>query len=491
VTTPPESFGRYEVLAEIGDGAMGRVYSAWDPAVSRVVAIKTIKAEYLTRDTAPEYMKRFRREAQAAGGLNHPCVVRVYDVGENFLVMEYVEGKTLQVLIREQGHIDPAETLRLLGPVAEAIDHAHASGIVHRDIKPANIIVQTDGRPKLMDFGVAHVETSVMTTAGQILGSPTYMAPEQIAGGEVSGGCDVYSLSVVAYEMLTGQPPFQGATITQVIYQVMHDSAPPPRRWNADLPERYDEVFARALAKDPSRRFATATEFVAALDIKELEHALDVGDEGAESRQKAKREAEDHPTVLSTPPGPASRAPGSRHRVALLGLAAAVVLVAGWLWLGRSSPSAETPVALPAADASPVVEPPSDSVPTPEPSPSETPTPEPSARVPDRPATPKPPAVGELVELGPGVTPPQRIEGTTAPYPDRARQLRLYGTVTVSMIIDETGTPVDPEVVESAGPILDQAVLDAVRAWRFQPATKDGVPVKVRWTVKQTYQSAR
>ena len=271
----PERFGRYEVLAELGDGAMGRVYSAWDPKVSRVVAVKTVKSELLTSATADDYLKRFRREAVAAGGLTHPQVVRVFDIGDDFLVMELVEGRTLFAMIREAGRIEPAETLRLLGPVAEALDHAHRAGIVHRDIKPANVIVQPDGQPKLMDFGVAHLAASVMTTAGQVLGSPSYMAPEQIAGATVTGRCDVYSLAVVAYEMLTGQSPFQGKSITQVIYRVMHEQPAPPRHWNAALPARYDDVFARALAKDPDERFATATQFMGALDLRELEFVLE------------------------------------------------------------------------------------------------------------------------------------------------------------------------------------------------------------------------
>src|SRR5512134_2403543 len=193
----PEKFGRYEVMAEVGDGAMGRVYSAWDPAVGRVVAIKTVKRELLTRDTTAVYLRRFRNEGIAVGALSHPAIVAVYDVGEDFLVMEYVEGRTLQSILRERGRLPPDEVQKLLAPVAEAVDFAHKRSIVHRDIKPANVMVQTDGQPKLMDFGVAKVETSVMTATGQILGSPTYMAPEQIAGQAVTGRSDIYSLAVV------------------------------------------------------------------------------------------------------------------------------------------------------------------------------------------------------------------------------------------------------------------------------------------------------
>jgi len=263
----PQKFGRYEVLTELGDGAMGRVYTAWDPAVGRVVAVKTVKRELLTRETAPEYLRRFRNEGIAVGGLSHPAIVAVYDVGEDYLVMEYLEGRTLQAILRERGRLEPQEVRAILAPVAEAIDLAHRRSIVHRDIKPANVMVQADGHPKLMDFGVAKVETSVMTATGQILGSPTYMAPEQIADQPVTGRADVYALGVVAYELLTGRPPFYGKTITQVIYHVMHGLAAPPQRLNASLPGGYDDVFARVLQKDPAQRYETAGAFVAALDV--------------------------------------------------------------------------------------------------------------------------------------------------------------------------------------------------------------------------------
>ena len=346
----PERFGRYEVIDEIGDGAMGRVYRAWDPGVNRVVAVKTIKSEYLTRDTADEYLRRFRREAQSAGGLNHPAIVRVFDLGDDFLVMELVEGRTLHRLIREEGRLAPEEALRLLAPVAEAVDHAHRAGIVHRDIKPANIIVQPNGQPKLMDFGVAKIEASVMTTAGQILGSPSYMSPEQIAGENVTSRSDLYSLAVVAYEMLTGQPPFQGKTITQVIYQVMHEAPPPPRRWNAGLPARYDDVFARALAKDPAARFATAGEFVAALDIKELEYML--SEPVAAAPPAVTPPGDDSPTILTLPPTAPARATADRGPRGLV-LAAAGLLAlfaASWLVL-RRAPGEPAEAAAPPATA--------------------------------------------------------------------------------------------------------------------------------------------
>ena len=498
---------------------MGRVYSAWDPAVSRTVAVKTIKSEYLTPETSPEYLVRFRREAQAAGGLNHPSIVRVYDVGDGYLVMEHVEGRTLQQLIREKGRIEPEAVLRLLAPVADAVDLAHRAGIVHRDIKPANIMVQPDGRPKLMDFGVAHIPHSVMTTAGEILGSPTYMSPEQIAGLDVTGRSDVYSLAVVAYEMLTGQPPFQGTTITQVIHRVIHDLAPPPRRWNADLPVRYDDVFARALAKDPAGRFATAGDLVTALDLQELEHVLSF--EAPPAPAAAPREAPEGTLTLDSPPARVSAfgpgGGGSRVlAMALGGLGGLVLLfvLAAAIWIvrrrGPEGPSGAT--VPPSTVAAPEAK---ETLTAPAPSPSQHPaarpspaaSPSPSMPAPTRVARPRkqapPPEVvatpppapepvieGQLVEMGPDVTPPVRIAGRPAAYPPRARELHQYGTIAIDLIVDETGAPTELQVVESAGPILDEVVLKAVGTWRFEPARMDGVRVKVRWQVRQTYKTA-
>ena len=182
----PRKFGRYVVEREIGDGAMGRVYRCSDPLMKRLVAVKTVKQEYLTRETAEDYLRRFRREAQAAGRLSHPNIVSIYDVGETYFVMEYLEGITLQAVIAARGKLPLDEALALLTPLADALDYAHRSSIVHRDIKPANIMVLENGRPKLMDFGVARLESSVATQSGHFFGSPSYMAPEQVAGGEVT-----------------------------------------------------------------------------------------------------------------------------------------------------------------------------------------------------------------------------------------------------------------------------------------------------------------
>ncbi|HEV7499562.1 MAG TPA: PEGA domain-containing protein, partial [Vicinamibacteria bacterium] len=228
------------------------------------------KKEFLTRETRDEYLRRFRREAQAAGRLSHPSIVSVFDVGEDYFVMEHLEGSSLQVILRDRGQIPVDEAIRILSPLADALDYAHRSGIVHRDIKPGNVFVLADGRPKLMDFGVAHLESSSMTAQGHFFGSPSYMAPEQVSGGQVAAAADLFSLGVVAYEMLTGHRPFEGASITAIMYRVVNEDPPAPRQWDFDLPPVYDDIFKRALGKKPAERYPDAAALVRALEKREF-----------------------------------------------------------------------------------------------------------------------------------------------------------------------------------------------------------------------------
>jgi eukaryotic-like serine/threonine-protein kinase len=271
----PRKFGRYVVEQEIGDGAMGRVYRCSDPLMKRLVAVKTVKQEYLTRETAEDYLRRFRREAQAAGRLSHPHIVAIYDVGETYFVMEYLEGTTLQSVLSQRGKLPLDEALGLLTPLADALDYAHRSSIVHRDIKPANIMVLDDGRPKLMDFGVARLESSVATASGHFFGSPSYMAPEQPSAPEVTNRADLFSFAVLAYEVITGRRPFEGESITAVMYRVVNEAAPPPRQWDFDLPASYDAIFRRALSKAPADRYPDAASLVAALQMKDIDSELE------------------------------------------------------------------------------------------------------------------------------------------------------------------------------------------------------------------------
>jgi eukaryotic-like serine/threonine-protein kinase len=596
----PKQFGRYEVEGLIGDGAMGRVYRGFDPLVRRAVAIKTFKADGIDPKTAEDLVRRFSREAQLAGALSHPHIVSIFDVGEDYFVMEFLEGKTLLDLIEERGSLPADEALLLFAPIADALDYAHRKGVIHRDIKPGNIMVLPDGRPKLMDFGVAHMESSNITKAGEVLGSPSYMAPEQIAGEEITKRADLFSLGTVAYQTLTGQKPFQGSTVTTVIYRVVHEDPPPPRKWNEELPVHYDAVFRKALSKSPSGRYATALEFTAALDLR----AFDLDADAAFPAPSGRGPAPTRERAIATSGG------GATGKALWTGAAVVAALaIAGGLWLARRPAAAPdtpptpapalltglrietdppgatvaidgkevgvSPLALPAVapgvrsvrvarpgyapaqlsleivadvplaplrfslqptegraavasdptgatlfvdghDAgktpksdltllpgphnvrieAPGYQPwrrrieakagetvsvearlvavPAEQKPSPEPEP-----------------TPPPLKEGDLVELGADVTPPRKISGETAAYPARAQKSRMQGLVVVEMIVTETGEPIDLRIVESAGEILDRAVLDAVKTWRFEPARKEGLKVRVLWPVRQRFEISR
>jgi tRNA A-37 threonylcarbamoyl transferase component Bud32 len=262
---PQKTFGRYESLGLLGEGAMGRVYRAFDPATQRVVAVKTLRPELLLRGDAAESLQRFHREVVAAARLDHPNIVTVFDVGDDYFVMELLEGLTLEAVLRQRGRLEPAAACAVLLPVARALDHAHGLGTIHRDIKPANIMLANDGRPIVMDFGVAHLMSGAITASGQLLGSPAYLAPEQINGAAATSHSDLFSLAVTAYEALTARMPFDGATLAEFLFAVVELPPRPPSTMLPPLPTAYDGIFERALAKDPARRFPTAAAFVDAL----------------------------------------------------------------------------------------------------------------------------------------------------------------------------------------------------------------------------------
>jgi TonB family protein len=263
-------FGRYKIAEEVGRGAMGVVYRALDPVMGRTVAIKAINLSYLEAIgvKASEYFERFRREAEVAGRLNHPHIVKIYDLGPDYLVMEYVDGQSLASMLSARVRPRPTRILRILADVADAFDHAHRQGIVHRDIKPGNVMIQPDGSPKVMDFGLARIESSTLTAAGEILGSASYMAPEVVLGRPADARSDLFSFGVMAYELITGQRPFSGPSITVIIQNVVRANPRPAREVNLHLPPEFDAIFERVLAKEPSVRYHSATEFAAALALR-------------------------------------------------------------------------------------------------------------------------------------------------------------------------------------------------------------------------------
>jgi serine/threonine protein kinase len=265
--------GRYEIAAEIGRGAMGVVYRARDPKLDRIVAIKTVSVAGVDAVTEREYRKRFVVEARAAGCLSHPGVVAMFDVSEEepepYLIMEYVKGQSLQALIsRENRTLPLSTTLQLVQEVAEALHYAHAQGVVHRDIKPANILVDENGHAKIADFGIAKLNQTNVTLHGQLLGSPAYMAPEQLSDGDVDGRSDLFSLGVILYYMLTGHRPFQGNSTTTVCFKLVNHEPLPVSSFQAKLSPELDRIVSRAMAKDPAQRYQTGMAMAA--DIERL-----------------------------------------------------------------------------------------------------------------------------------------------------------------------------------------------------------------------------
>ena len=270
MTTPaqPEKFGRYEVLKELGRGAMGIVYLANDTELGRKVAIKMISLTG-TAHERDAHEQRFRQEARAAGSLSHPSIITVYDVGREgdiaFIAMEMVEGRELRELIAA-GTVTPSQAVELVALVADGLAFAHEHGVIHRDIKPGNIMVLADGRVKVMDFGIARLQQpTVKTQTGVLLGSPQYMSPEQVSGTEVDGRADIFSLGVVLYEMVTGLKPFDAVDLSQVLFWVVNMPAKPPSERRPGLPPVVDYIVARALKKKPDERYASAAEFAADL----------------------------------------------------------------------------------------------------------------------------------------------------------------------------------------------------------------------------------
>jgi hypothetical protein len=262
--------GRFEIIREIGKGAMGQVFLASDPKIQRQVAIKTIVLPPGTSaEEAHETSQRFLREAQAAGRLLHPNIVTIFDVGEeagvSFIAMEFIEGETLERYARPGNLLPPGRVLDLMGQAASALDHAHLNHIVHRDIKPANLMVLKGGVLKVTDFGLAKNPSANLTQVGVLLGTPSYMSPEQIQGRDLDGRSDVFSLGVVLYELLTGVRPFEGESISTIIYRVLYEDPRPPAAHNPALPPEVNGILEKALAKEPDDRYASGEEMVADL----------------------------------------------------------------------------------------------------------------------------------------------------------------------------------------------------------------------------------
>lgn len=311
-------YGRYRIVEELGKGAMGVVYKAHDPQIDRMIALKVLRSD---RVTSEAFVARFLKEARAIGRLSHPHIVTIYDAGEDqgtiYIAMEYLEGVPLNEVIRND-RPDAARGIDLARRIALTLDYAHRQGIVHRDIKPSNILITAEGQVKLTDFGIARIEEAAAgqeTQAGEILGTPLYMSPEQVMGQSVDGRSDLFSLGVILYEMVVGRRPFSGDSIAAIFHAITRGTPEAPEQVDPFLPKSLSGLILKSLAKDPADRFQTGEQMAAA-----LAEAL-----AALKAPTGKTEA------------PRQRAT-SRRLVPALGLLLVVLLVAGGYWaMGRQA----------------------------------------------------------------------------------------------------------------------------------------------------------
>ncbi len=263
--TDIKKLGRYEILGTLGKGAMGHVYKGVDPAINRPVALKTIRLDFVSDAEEMEELKeRLFREAQAAGKLSHPNIVTIYDVGSEdqlqYIAMEYLEGRTLENLIKKKAKLNFKIIAKIITQICDALEYAHDKGIVHRDIKPANIMITSTYDVKLMDYGIARVDSNSMTKTGIAMGTPNYISPEQLKGQTVDKRADLFSLGVVIYELLLGRRPFKGENITSLIYSVMNHEPTKPSNINPQIPLLFDHIVSRALQKNPDERYQKAND---------------------------------------------------------------------------------------------------------------------------------------------------------------------------------------------------------------------------------------
>jgi serine/threonine-protein kinase len=365
-----EVAGRYEIQAELGRGMMGVVYRAHDRDLGRDVALKVIRSTAEDADGDPQsYERRFLNEARAAARLSHPAIVVVHDVGRDpasgalFMALELLRGRTLQAVLGEEGPRPWREALRLVERVAEGLHHAHEHGIVHRDVKPANIMVLASGEPKIMDFGIAKVEASQLTAAGQLFGTPLYMSPEQAQARPVDGRSDIFSLGAVLYELLTGRRAFGSDSVHGIVLQVVQSDPRPPSSVIAGIPGDVDRVVARCLAKDPERRYpdgrALADDVRAVLSGQPLPVRAPTPADGEATVVSSRLPLAPRPAAArpspGTPPGPGTRRAFASWRVKVIlgAMALAVAVSAGYLARGRPAPAESPSAPVPRSEVTP------------------------------------------------------------------------------------------------------------------------------------------
>jgi serine/threonine-protein kinase len=397
---------KYDIRGTLGAGAMGVVYDAWDRLIERRVAIKVVRRPTGNDPEAIEGHARFRREAQAAGRLQHPNIVAVYDYGEDetaaWIVMELVEGGSLKKVMDRNERLPIPEIVRVMSQVLEALDYSHKRGVVHRDIKPANVMLGEGGQVKLADFGIARIENSSMTQLGTVMGTPSYMAPEQLRGEPVDLRADIWASGVLLYQLLTGRKPFEGDFVA-LMHHALHTEPPPPTTFSVTCPRAFDAVIARALAKRPADRYPSAAAFAEAIRAAAAEpaaSALPMAD--ADATMVAARPAAPAPGVAAPAPTaapPAQTPAGKGSAVPLVaGVVVAAALAGGVLVFGGFLGGGPGPQPTPPADATASPEPAPAPLlaqatpPAPTPAPAQQPAPQPTPGPGPQPAPPPAPA---------------------------------------------------------------------------------------------------
>jgi serine/threonine protein kinase len=416
-----ETLGKYEIKRPLGRGAMGTVYEGWDPIITRRVAIKTVRLPDASDPDTDEALTRFRQEAQAAGRLNHPNIVGVFDYGETndlaYIVMEFVDGASLKSVLDRHERFALADAVRIMEDLLAGLQFSHERGVVHRDIKPANVILTSRGQAKIADFGIARIESSSMTQAGAVLGTPAYMSPEQFMGQVVDARTDIYSSGALLYQLLTGERPFEGS-MSAIMHKALNTDPPAPSQLSVTAPPSFDAVVRRAMAKRPEDRYRSATAFADAIRAALSDQAEPASPDEAtmlaapmQSRPNRSVAAAKVPPVI-----PIDRTTG-RSSVLLIALAAVVSLAAlggvGWWYLLRAPAETKTQVAATASPApapsapTPSQEPRSDltlapkvapqSPPPPQSAPAPSPAPVPPVSIQVAPPSPPPPVTNSQV----------------------------------------------------------------------------------------------
>lgn len=455
--------GRYEVLAELGQGAMGVVYRCLDPNIGREIAVKTIRmADAADPSLRARQRERLFREARSAGILSHPSIVTVYDIneedGQAYIAMELVRGRSLEALLAAGETLAGPDLLRLLRQTAEGLDYAHQQGIIHRDIKPANIMVTHAGQAKITDFGIAKIaDLERMTVSGLIMGTPNYMAPEQVQGKPVDGKADQYSLAVIAYELTTGERPFVADQLPTLVYKIVCEEPAPPQRLNPSLGAGIDAVLRRGLAKAPGDRYASCGAFVDALeqacqatpDWKGLPRGgsfalptqSDTGPTPAAALPAAVATPADAPAdapIVLPPPPPkihAAEEPSRRAPVLVLLTLAAVAGGGYWAWQGDwlpFGPEPELPVASPVERVS-----------------SETPAP---VAAPEGPATLEEAPAASETDTPPAAEPEQEPAAASAQEPPATPPAPAKPAASAKPVPQPRRAPTKPEPVKTPPP---------------------------------------